>query len=61
MILKYYNIFIDDAEVVFNRLLNVIDVCEILGFNGFALLSYIIIVINNAIFKSGIIIDSIII
>ena len=61
MILKYYNIFINNTKVVFNRLLNIIDVYGVLRFSGFVLLSYITIIINNAILKGGIIIDNIII
>ena len=61
MILRYYNIFIDDTGVVFNRLLNIIDVCGVLRLSNFALLSYITIIINNTTFKDGIIINSIII
>ena len=55
MILKYYNSFVDDAGVVFNRLLNIIDIYRILRLSGFALLSYIIIIINNVILKGSII------
>ena len=61
MILRCYNIFVDDAEVVFNWLLYVIEVCKVLGFRSLALLSYIIIVIYNITLKDDIIIDSIII
>ena len=61
MILKYYNIFIDDAKVVFNRLLNIIDVYKVLKLNDFALLNYITIIINNTTLKSNIIINNIII
>ena len=61
MILRYYNTFIDDTGVVFNRLLFIIEVCEVLGLRSLVLLNYIIIIIYNIIFKSGIIIDSIII
>ena len=61
MILKYYNIFIDDAGVVFNRLLNIIDIYKVLKLNDFALLNYIIIIINNTTLKSNIIINNIII
>ena len=61
MILKYYNIFIDNIRVAFNRLLNIIDIYGILRLSDFALLNYIIIIINNAILKDSIIIDNIII
>ena len=62
MILKYYNIFIDNAKVVFNRLLNIIDIYKVLRFSDFALLNYIIIIIiNNTTLKGGIIINNIII
>ena len=61
MILRCYNIFIDNAGVVFNRLLYIIKICEVLGFKSLVLLSYIIIIIYNTTLKGGIIIDSIII
>ena len=61
MILKCYNTFVDDAGVVYNRLLNVIDIYGVLRLSDFALLSYIIIIINNTTLKDDIIINSIII
>ena len=61
MILRCYNIFIDNARVVFNRLLYIIEVYKVLGFRSLALLSYIIIIIYNITFKGDIIINNIII
>ena len=61
MILKYYNIFIDDTKVVFNRLLYIIEIYKVLGFKSLVLLSYIIIIIYNIILKGDIIINNIII
>ena len=61
MILKYYNIFIDNTEIVFNRLLYIIEVYKVLGFRSLALLNYIIIIIYNTTLKGGIIINIIII
>ena len=61
MILRYYNIFIDNIKVVFNRLLNIIDICGVLRFNNFALLNYITIIIYNTTLKNDIIINNIII